>query len=91
MKKYFAEEFNGHDGEFYLFDSVEEANDKAEEIWRYLTKKERKETRVFVGSLTEEDLNKYAFDDEGKVEDWGLYHSYSVEDDFFNSDNLQEE
>lgn len=90
MKKYLAiDETIGGDGtiDVYAFDTLEEANNEAEFLWRHLTHSEQKKRRVCVGLVTEADLYDDAVNEDGNV-DWCAYHSYRCEDGFFNSDKL---
>ena len=77
MKKYLAisERNVGKmdDLEQKVFDTQEEADNYARTLWNHLTSKEKKEWHIYVGVVTEEDLDKNLLeeDEEGnKIIDW---------------------
>ena len=73
------------DGWIEDYDTLEEANNKADDYWYYLTKEEKERTRVYVLGLPKEDYDKVK---NGETEKWyGDFADDSL--DVFDSDNLK--
>lgn len=73
------------DGWIEDYDTLEEANTKADEYWCYLTKYEKERTRVYVLGLKKEDYDKVQNDE---TEKWyGDFADDSL--DTFDSDDLK--
>lgn len=88
MRKYLVIDQEEH-GDMWedIFDTLDEANAAAESDWRYLTRNERKNRRIFVAHIedTEDYLNSSAFDEDGSV-DFHDWHSCDTEENYFDSD-----
>ncbi|MFL8888706.1 helix-turn-helix domain-containing protein [Helcococcus kunzii] len=73
------------DGWIEDYDTLEEANTKADEYWYYLTKYEKERTRVYVLGLEKQDYDKVQNDE---TEKWyGDFADDSL--DTFDSDDLK--
>ncbi|WP_212661224.1 hypothetical protein [Helcococcus kunzii] len=73
------------DGWIEDYDTLEEANNKADEYWYYLTKYEKERTRVYVLGLKKEDYDKVKNDETDRW--YGDFADDSL--DTFDSDNLK--
>ncbi len=73
------------DGWIEDYDTLEEANNKADEYWYYLTKYEKERTRVYVLGLKKEDYDKVKNDETDRW--YGDFADNTL--DAFDSDNLK--
>ena len=104
MKKYFAcREFYNLRRSFYLaeviqedhkiFNTMKEANDYASGEWDCLTNLEQQTSHVYVGSITEQDLDlDYINSEELDLNDlntWKYFLQFDTNNTYFDSDNLQ--
>lgn len=90
MRKYIVEDYSKYGDVFQtVCDTLEDANAEAKSQWNYLTRWEKKNRRIFVGHV--EDNEKYlpdwAFED-GEI-DWASYHDMDIEEGYFDSDKLE--
>lgn len=67
------------------FDSLEEAQENAVTQWGYLTRDEKKKTRVFVGYVKIDDLSEWAIDEDTGEIDWTSYEDIGQEYHYFDS------
>ncbi len=93
MRKYIA--FDGtnaqYDSEEYHYDTLEEANNKAIDLWAHKTDKGKAKVHVCVGYV--EDTTKFFPQDvlDAEEMDWYAYHSWDVCDGCFDSEKEDKE
>ncbi len=72
-----------------LFDSKEQANEIAHNLWNSYDSSVRNGSHVYIMDVTESDLVSDAFDENGEVCDWSFFKDRKLEDDLFDSDSLK--
>lgn len=72
-----------------LFDSKEQANEIAHNLWNSYDSSVKNGSHVYVMDVTESDLVSDAFDENGEVCDWSFFKDRKLEDDLFDSDSLK--
>lgn len=68
-----------------LFESGDEANQIAENLWNSFSSEIMALSHVYVIELTESDLASAAFDENGEVRDWAFFKDRSSEEYLFDS------
>lgn len=68
-----------------IFDSKEQANDIAGNLWNSYDDSVRKGSHVYVIDVTETDLVSDAFDENGEVRDWSFFKDRELEEGLFDS------
>ncbi len=68
-----------------IFDSKEQANEIANNLWNSYDSSARAGSHVYVMDVTESDLVSDAFDENGEVCDWSFFKNRKLEDGLFDS------
>lgn len=71
-----------------VFDTAEEANKAAADVWFHLTAREKLVNHVYAAIVRREDLNEDAIDEETGDIDWLTFHSADTFPGAFDSEAL---